>query len=316
MVGRADGVAIAAAERSRGPAGGQRHLALHVHAHSPISKALCFVFEPGDEEPTAVVKMIPERRFAHRLQREIERLDSIRAVVAHAPVVAAALPPAPLYTGDIDGDYVAVEKADSLAAAARDDDRAATMSWLRSFQVAAERRRLPWGEADETTLFRDIEDGWKRAGPARTAEVIGRVQRLLATLRGAPVPRSAVHGDFWPGNIARKGDEVRIFDWEWAELEGLPSFDLWTYDLGELRMQALRGTGIDALTRSLAVGLSRVEEEMAARSIPAQLALATLPGVIARLALRIRSVTGLEDEMEIPSRHVMAAVENVLGCGS
>jgi hypothetical protein len=312
LLGPADGLAVAAAERALGHANRRRRFVLYVHTGHPISKALCFVFEPGEAEPSVVVKAMPFRRFKGRLQAEVERLASVRAVVAHDREVAAALPPAPLYAGEIGDDYVVVEQADPLAGAAGRDDRAAAMSWLEGFQTVSSRGATPWSEEDDADVLSSIDDAWGRARPSSRAGVAERTRALLADLRGSRVPRCAVHGDFWRGNIARDGGRLRIFDWEWAELQGTPMFDRWTYELAELRMRASRGE--HDLADPLARALERVTADLAPTELASELALATLPAVLARLAYRIRNATGLDDRMETPSALVMTAVEEVLGC--
>jgi aminoglycoside phosphotransferase (APT) family kinase protein len=155
-----------------------------------------------------------------------------------------------------------------------------------------------------------IDAAWLRARPDARAMVLDRTRALLSELRGAPVPRCAVHGDFWRGNIARTGGQLRIFDWEWASLHGAPMFDLWTYELAELRVRAAAGD--DDLAAPVRDALERVAAELSRRSLPTELAPATLPAVLARLAFRIHGATGFEDRMEKPSARVMASVEDVL----
>jgi hypothetical protein len=310
LLGRADGLAFAAAERALGPASGRRRVALYVHAGHPISKAVCFVFDPADSEPRAVVKAMPVRRYSQRLRDEVEHLAAIRALVSQEREVAAALPPAPLFAGNVDDDYVVVEDLDRLVGATGRAERAAALDWLAAFQAASSQATAPWSERDDADTLGVIDAAWLRARPDARAMVLDRTRSLLSELRGAPVPRCAVHGDFWRGNIARTGGQLRIFDWEWASLHGAPMFDLWTYELAELRVRAAAGD--DDFAAPLRDALERVAAELSRRSLPTELAPATLPAVLARLAFRIHGATGFEDRMEKPSARVMASVEDVL----
>lgn len=48
---------------------------------------------------------------------------------------------------------------------------------------------------------------------------------ILATLDDCDVPATIVHGDFAPWNLRQHGDRISAFDWEYAQLDGLPLID-------------------------------------------------------------------------------------------
>lgn len=54
------------------------------------------------------------------------------------------------------------------------------------------------------------------------SSVVGGAIQLLA---GVQVPVTLVHGDFVPWNMVLAGGAVRVFDWEYGCLEGLPNWD-------------------------------------------------------------------------------------------
>jgi len=54
------------------------------------------------------------------------------------------------------------------------------------------------------------------------SSVVGSAVQLLA---GAQVPVTLVHGDFVPWNMVLDGGTLRVFDWEYGCLEGLPNWD-------------------------------------------------------------------------------------------
>jgi hypothetical protein len=57
------------------------------------------------------------------------------------------------------------------------------------------------------------------------------VHELLDGSVDAPLPTGLVHGDFAPWNVLTNGSRVGIVDWEAADFEGLPFWDLWHFIL-------------------------------------------------------------------------------------
>jgi hypothetical protein len=131
----------------------------------------------------------------------------------------------------------------------------------------------------------------------------------VAPLRGQPLPRCAVHGDFWRGNIACRAGEIRVYDWEWATLEGRPYFDLWTYELARLRHEPKGAT--EAL-HALEAAQRGVEDSLRSRDLDPRFAGALLAPVAAELTLRVRRVRGLAPPNEEHVELLLAAVERVL----
>jgi len=50
-------------------------------------------------------------------------------------------------------------------------------------------------------------------------------QTAAACLEDVRAPVTVVHGDFVPWNIVLDNTLPRVFDWEWASLEGVPGWD-------------------------------------------------------------------------------------------
>jgi len=124
------------------------------------------------------------------------------------------------------------------------------------------------------------------------------------------MPRCAIHGDFWHGNVAAREGSVRVYDWEWAVLDGIPLVDLWTYELANLRIHARDGGG--KLDDSLRDALQHVRAGLRRRALDERLALATLAPVLGELSFRVRRRLRMPDEMERASIAVMAAAERLL----
>jgi hypothetical protein len=307
----AGGVAVTAAERGLSRPLRHPRLAIYSPTGAPDSKATCFVFERRREEPSAVVKLMADRRFEWRLRSETETVESLRGTLGGHPELVAALPLRPLYAGDLSDDYVVVQQPDPLAACTGWVERATALAWLAAFQQATTRSLAPWNSEDDRREVELTRDGWRRAGRQWAENVVARVSHLLAPLSCMPVPRCTIHGDFWRGNLAFDGKAMRVYDWEWVEEDGRPFFDIWLYELGELRERASRLPERD-LQLEVAQSVERVERELERRGLDSRFALATLPGALALITFRERTATGLPGSGEEGSLRVMAAAEELL----
>jgi hypothetical protein len=309
LVAERRGLAEQLGERVLG-SGPRVRIAMFSPSGQPVSKVICFLLREGEQEPRLVVKAMAEPHFSGRLRSESKLLAAVRDRVAHDVRVAGALPPAPLFAGEFGAEFMLAEPYDPLGTATGSGTREEAVQWLRAFQEASYTRPRPW-DADDARWALDVtRDTWRLAGRAAEDAVLERLRGLLGELRRRPVPRCAVHGDFWRGNVAARDGRIRIYDWEWSELDGTPLFDLWTYELAELRVRARAGER--ALEPPLRAALARVEEELLQRGLDERLALVTLAPVLGGLSFRIRRRLDMPDEMEQPSTAVIAAAERLL----
>jgi hypothetical protein len=102
-------------------------------------------------------------------------------------------------------------------------DFAAVGAWLAGFQRATAGPAAPvdLAGAAATALRRRFAQD-----PLLEAD-LERLDRLDAILRREAVPRTAVHGDFWPGNILLADGRVSgVVDWEAGSVSGEPVRDL------------------------------------------------------------------------------------------
>lgn len=288
-------------------------VALYSPSGQPVSKVLCFLLPEGEDEPRIVVKAMAEPRFSPRLRSESTLLEAIRSRVRHDADVARTLPPTPLFAGEAAGEFVLAEPFDALGSATGSGTHGPAIEWLRGFQAASFAGDRVWDADDERAALSAARDAWRLAGLPTADAVEARTRALLEPLRGTVVPRCAVHGDFWRENIAAVDGETRVYDWEWARLDGTPMFDLWTYDLAELRLRARKGEG--SLEQQLEPALERVCGELRLRGVDDRLALATLAPVLGALSFRVRTRLSMSDEMERHSIRVMRAAEQLLLAG-
>jgi hypothetical protein len=319
LIGPPSGLVLEAAERALERPLRKARLLIYSAAGEAYMKATCFLFEEGQPAPSVVVKMMPVRRFAPRLRSETEFVETLRSRLAGAPeqVGAAklveALPLAPLYVGEVGGDFVVTQPLDPLAVATGKADRSTALAWLRAFQAATDVGPRPWTVTDEERELELVRYAWHRARPEHEGAIVARVAELLAPLRGAIVSRCAVHGDFFGGNIAFGEGQFRVYDWEWAETEGWPFLDLWIFELGELDGAARRGE--PDLVAALGASLERVRDELGARGHDPRFALALLAPVAGLIAFRAKRVAGVDASVELNAARVMATVEELLLSG-
>jgi hypothetical protein len=273
------------------------------------AKAIYPVFERGGEAPAAIVVAMADPRNGERLRQEFERIETMRRALSGAPQLAQALPLAPLFLGKREGEWLAVVPPDPLAHLAGTGDRRRDLEWLAEFRQATARASSGWDETDRDRELEVTRRAWLEVRSANAARVLAAVERRLAALDGAEVPRVAVHGDFWSGNIARRGDAVRIYDWEWASVEGTPFHDLWTYEFGELLPSAQRSQDLVA---PLADALAQVRAGIGDAGLDERFAAATLAPALAELTIRMRRATGRQGPAEGALAGMMAAAEELL----
>jgi hypothetical protein len=295
----------------REPAG--LRLALYSVAGASSSKGACFVFEEGADEPLLVVKAMPDATFADRLSHETAVVERFRSMLGPGSVAGEALPLRPLFAGTVAEDFVVAEPIDPLAAGTGTlTEPAVALTWLRDFHEGTTTHVRPWDKADTEVAMDPVRYGWQRARPATADAVVSRVERLLAELEGVAVQRCGVHGDFWRDNIAQRSGRLRIYDWEWAQLEGPPFFDLWTTELGLLRRQTEEGSRSPQLVEMTREALTRVRAEHVRRGLDPRFALAMLAPALGQLVFRLRRATGFPGGAEAESVHLMGAAEDLL----
>jgi hypothetical protein len=125
-------------------------------------------------------------------------------------LVSAALPGSPMSVG-----YHAWRHTARHRSVAR--DFAAAAGWLRDFQqaTAGPTQQVTW-PAEVAEALAGRWDGHPALPPA-----LDRLQVARAALAGHRMPLTAVHGDFWCGNILLRGGQVTgVVDWEAGAVAG------------------------------------------------------------------------------------------------
>lgn len=122
-----------------------------------------------------------------------------------------------LFAGDVDGHYVTVQTP--LAG------RPAPAKWTAAHdRFLAALRCGPIKAASQTNLVRALPERILSLD-AKRHELNEILSRFMPTLEETRVSSTIVHGDFAPWNLRTHAGQIAAFDWEYAELDGLPLMD-------------------------------------------------------------------------------------------
>ncbi|MEA2124452.1 MAG: hypothetical protein QOI80_1234 [Solirubrobacteraceae bacterium] len=276
-----------------------------------LNKITLFVFEGEAPQPIAVAKVMSDPSRRDWLAREYRLLEEVRALVAGDPELVATLPEPPLFAGNVGAEYVAIEAFDDVAEGIGQLPRPATLSLLDRLQRVTTQRHRRWTAEDVASTLAAMERNVERLG--RCPEAPALFERTRVALEGAvgtTLPDTVVHGDYWPGNIARCGDRVRLFDWEWGESAGNPAFDRWTYELADVRSRAASGTA--GIAEVLDAAMADVTDSLGDLAVDPHLARGMLAPSALRLVTRIRLEASRENGWESAAPGMLAAIEEVL----
>lgn len=244
----------------------------------PIEEALALVFplrdlrlafSAGAPEPArnrkvsanAIATNGEELAFIKIADTEISR-----RIVEHEAAVLPALSahtslrglaPRLIYSGEVDGKFIAVQAPlPGKPAPARFGPAHA--------QFLARLRVGPNKLAAETQFFRDLSSRLS-ALASPPADVTDTFEHFRPILEELHVPTTIVHGDFAPWNLRIANGRISAFDWEYGELDGLPLIDETHYQLQvgcELHrwtaLQAAQHLSDAALARPLGLAMPEV----------------------------------------------------------
>ena len=273
------------------------------------NRVTCFVFERREADPAAVIRAMANPRRSDELVAELRFLARLRHRTRDDPLYDT-LPAAPLAVDDAEGDVLVVEGYDPLAAPDGAASAASALAWLARFQAVLANNGRSLSEAEKNALLARVAAGWRTVGCSDALQSMGSaLERLARAVGDIEVPRCAVHGNFWRGNIGGVDDRLRVYDWEWFREDGLPTFDLWTYILADVRLRGPDGADREAaLTQGIAIATAHLR----AAGLPAELAALTIAPTLADLALRGAERSGrksliLRDRrlFDAVSRHVV-----------
>jgi hypothetical protein len=126
--------------------------------------------------------------------------------------------------------------------------------FLRKFQEFS-RRSLRY---EESRLYQNLQTRMKELDGHLTEAWQSRIEkamrRITEQLSGGPILMTAAHHDFTPWNIRVEDGVARIFDWEHADQEQLPLFDLLHFALIPMALKWERPAGMILKTRQTIQG--------------------------------------------------------------
>lgn len=133
------------------------------------------------------------------------------------------LAPRLLFGGEVDGVYATIQ----TPVVGRPVGSRLTPAHQRLLDALRGREEKP---AAATGMIRSLRSRLRDA-PSSCRGLSDVLDRLMPTLEGLVVPTTIVHTDFVPWNLRKKGGVIAAFDWDAAELDGLPLYDELHYEL-------------------------------------------------------------------------------------
>lgn len=209
---------------------------------SADAKVNILLVPQGRQTPELAVKIPTTQRSSEAVEREARMLVDLRRMElgmlrttiprfvqvcdheGRSVLVASAVPGVPLARAY--GSWSHTARPTTVA-----EDFAAAGDWLARFQDATMSAAAPVDLLDGAAeRIRHLPDREAGAHPRLTAKVADRVERVHDLLGQQRTPRTAVHGDFWFGNLLvdrpGTGRVTGVVDWEKACTRGEPLRDL------------------------------------------------------------------------------------------
>lgn len=176
---------------------------------SNYGRPAIFAFD-AQGRAAAVAKFATERTDRLRQSREWELLGSLRRI---ASLEGTTPQPLARVFGHL-GDALVTEPL--LGAPAPLVLNRPLAGWL------ADCRQRGEIHAGRSPLVRRLLDDLEEEG---NALLLSAAYSACTRLEEVAVPITVVHGDFVPWNVVLDKGSVRVFDWEWGSLEGIPEWD-------------------------------------------------------------------------------------------
>lgn len=228
-------------------------------------KVLLALLDPTDDRPRTIVKISSSPLHRGRLRAEADaltRLATVAEATGHVPVVE--------FAGEHAGREIVGERWISgrpfeavAAVGAGSPQYAAARAWLAGLATATAHPR----EAREVgAAVRDLFDRFRGVAPLG-ADELATLEAAVAALEAhaGTIPTVFQHGDPGTWNLVLDGDRVVFLDWESAEPDGLPLWDLFHLQRSFAALTARRGgaRGADA-GLELLIGAGPLRDRFAA----------------------------------------------------
>jgi aminoglycoside phosphotransferase (APT) family kinase protein len=217
------------------------------------------------------------------------------------------MPDEPLLVGRVGGETVVVQRCNPVTANCEPATDRRALDWLVAFQRATATTSRPWSDDDSQEVLTTVERALAGPGTEAARDLLPALRSRLHRLHGVDLPRCAVHGDFWRGNLAFEGDRLRVYDWEWSRPEGLPFFDHATWEWG-----VLRPTERKVFPGAVRAAVDRVAQRLPHAGIPADVAPVALVYAAAELSTRVEREFGRAGAIGGAATQILAALGTLL----
>jgi hypothetical protein len=205
---------------------GDHRWAFSVPGDYESQKAIWYLFGPGSVEPDLVVKMTRDPAFNGRLENEVTMLRRLEQVDLGPRIDV----PQPMMLGGSNGLAIAAESrvvGDPFAARARvgpaDPALRTAVDWLTGMGAATRTAAEPPAVRAALTLGLERCSRLYALTAMEQAFLADRIERVV----DSGCPTVFMHGDPGTWNLLLTADShLGILDWEAAEPDGLPLWDL------------------------------------------------------------------------------------------
>jgi hypothetical protein len=209
------------------------HLALTSGAPEPAkNRKTSVAVLDGQGKLRAFLKVAGSPLSRRLLEHEASVLQAIGSDTSKARRA-----PRLLFAGDVEGRYITVQTplhGKPVLADLND----AHLAFLRSLHTDENKF------ASETALVGGLLPRVESLEPPRP-ELAAMLEHAMPVLEALTVPSTIVHGDFVPWNLRGQGGEISAFDWEYAQIDGLPLMDQ-THFIIQHRYELRSGTPQEA----------------------------------------------------------------------
>jgi hypothetical protein len=209
------------------------HVALTSGAPEPAkNRKTSVAVLDGKGELRAFLKVAGSPLSRRLLEHEASVLEAIgndKSTARRAPRL--------LFAGEVEGRYITVQTplhGKPILAGLNE----AHLAFLQSLHTQEHK------SASETAIVAGLLRRVEGLEPQRP-ELAAMLEHAMPVLETLTVPSTIVHGDFVPWNLRRQGAEISAFDWEYAQVDGLPLMDQ-THFIIQHRYELSSGTPEEA----------------------------------------------------------------------
>jgi len=161
----------------------------------------------------AIAKLGNSTISTHNINHEAWVLGELNS---HDPLEARV--PRLLFSGEVDGQLLMVQST-------LPGKPTPAQLTPAHHELLAALRCGPTIWANESNMIASLEARLINLQSSYAPRLLGALDGLRPTLASLRIPSTVVHGDFTPWNLRQHAGSIAAFDWEYAQLDGLPLID-------------------------------------------------------------------------------------------